>query len=50
MAYGWEKGKTHRLWDLSFWTRFFRLLLAERVETAMGIIEELTDGGSIARE
>ena len=45
-----ERGKTHRLWDLSFWTRFFHLLLAERVETAKGIIEELTDGDTIARD
>ena len=29
-----KKGTTNRLWDLSFWTRFFHLLLAERVDSA----------------
>ena len=36
------KGKTNRLWDLPFWDHFFNILLAERVETAKGIIEALT--------
>ena len=45
-----KKGKTYRLWDLSFWTRFFHLLLAERVGTARWIIGELTDDNSIARK
>jgi len=44
-----EKGKTHRLWDLPFWTRFFNNLLVERVETAEGIIDKLTSGDSGAR-
>ena len=44
-----EKGKTHRLWDLPFWTRFFNNLLVERVETAEGIIDKLTSGDSAAR-
>jgi hypothetical protein len=45
-----EKGKTLRLWDLPFWTYFFNILLAERVETAIKIIERLTSDNLIARE
>ncbi len=45
-----KKGKTYHLWDLSFWTRVFHLLLAERVGTARRIIGELIDDDSIARK
>jgi hypothetical protein len=45
-----EKGKTLRLWDLPFWTYFFNILLAERVETAIKIIERFTSDNLIARE
>ena len=47
---GGEKGKTHRLWDLPFWDHFFNALLAERVETAIGIIDRLTSDNTVARE
>ena len=45
-----EKGKTNRLWDLPFWDHFFNTLLAERVETAVRIIDRLTSNNSVARE
>ena len=47
---GGVKGKTNRLWDLPFWDNFFNALLAERVESAMGIIDKLTIDDPVARE
>ncbi|MBT3916592.1 MAG: hypothetical protein HOF23_09495 [Rhodospirillaceae bacterium] len=44
-----KKGTTHRLWDLPFWTRFFHLLLAERVETAKQLIGYLNGDNTLAQ-
>ena len=44
-----ELGTTHRLWDLPFWTRFFHLLLAERIDTAKKLITHMNSDNSLAR-
>ena len=44
-----ENGTFSRLWDFSFWSRFFQLLLVERIDTAKQLIDQMNKDDVLAR-
>ncbi len=39
-----ERGRTHAMWDLPYWTRVFHLLLIERIEEAERLLKAIHGG------